>query len=51
MKHLRIYFGDLTHDSIGLAAEVFSLNAGFVAAYTEERFGERVDVRIFKYIP
>jgi radical SAM superfamily enzyme YgiQ (UPF0313 family) len=50
MKHLRIYLGDLTHDSVGLATEVFPLNVGFVAAYAKQRFGDEIDVRIFKYI-
>lgn len=51
MKILKIYFGDLTHDTIGLATEVFPLNIGFVAAYCKKVHGDAVDVRLFKYIP
>jgi len=50
VKSLRIYFGDLTHDSIGLATEVFPLNIGFVAAYCKGRFGDAVEMQLFKYI-
>src|SRR6185295_4450513 len=50
MKSLKIFFGDLTHDSIGLATEVFPLNIGFVAAYCKARFGDAVEMQLFKYI-
>lgn len=51
MKKLRIYLGDLTHDTVGLATEVFPLNVGFVAAYCQKLYGDRVELRLFKYIP
>lgn len=51
MKKLRIYLGDLTHDTVGLATEVFPLNVGFVAAYCQKLFGDKVELRLFKYIP
>ena len=41
---LRIFLADLTHDTVGLATEVFPLNIGFVGAYCKERFGDAVDV-------
>ena len=50
MASHRIFFGDLTHDTIGLATEVFPLNIGFIAAYCKQQFGDDVDVRLFKYI-
>jgi len=50
MASYRIFFGDLTHDTIGLATEVFPLNIGFIAAYCKQQFGDDVDVRLFKYI-
>lgn len=50
MTPLRLYFGDLTHDTIGLATEVFPLNIGYVAAYAKAQFGDAVDVRLFKYV-
>lgn len=47
---LRIFLGDLTHDSVGLATEVFPLNIGFIAAYCKKRFGDQVELTLFKYI-
>src|SRR6266852_907666 len=47
---LKIYLADLTYDTIALSTEVFPLNVGYVGAYALERFGERVDIRLFKYI-
>jgi radical SAM superfamily enzyme YgiQ (UPF0313 family) len=51
LKTLNIYLADLTHDSIGLATEVFPLNVGYVASYCKKQFGEAVELKIFKYIP
>ena len=51
MRSLRIYFGDLTHDTVGLATEVFPLNIAFVAAYCKKIHGDAVDIKLFKYIP
>ncbi|MBO6782205.1 MAG: radical SAM protein [Alphaproteobacteria bacterium] len=50
MAALRVYLGDLTHDTIGLATEVFPLNIGLVGAYAIKRFGDDIEVRLFKYI-
>ena len=50
MKRVRIYLGDVTHSTIGLATEVFPLNVGYIAAYAERRFSAAVDIRLFKYI-
>ena len=50
-RPLRIYLGDLTHDTVGLATEFFPLNIGFVAAYCLQQHPAAVDVRLFKYIP
>lgn len=47
---LKIYLGDLTHDSIGLATEVFPLNIGFVGAYCKKKFGDSVEISLFKYV-
>ena len=37
---MQIYFADLSHDTVGLATEVFPLNVGFVAAYAKQEFGD-----------
>ncbi len=50
-KPLKIYLADLTYDTVTLATEAFPLNVGFIATYCKKLFGERVDIKIFKYIP
>jgi radical SAM superfamily enzyme YgiQ (UPF0313 family) len=50
MQKLTIYFGDLTHDTVGIATEVFPLNVAFIAAYAMKRFERQVEISIFKYI-
>lgn len=47
---LRIYLGDLTHDTVGLATEVMPLNVGYVAAYCLKEHCDAVEIRLFKYI-
>lgn len=47
---MRIYLGDLSHDTVGLATEVFPLNIGYIAAYAKKVFGDSVDIRLFKYV-
>jgi radical SAM superfamily enzyme YgiQ (UPF0313 family) len=47
---LTIYLGDLTYTTISLASDAFPLNVGYVAAYCKKQFGERVQIKIFKYI-
>ncbi len=47
---MRIYFADLSHDTVGLATEVFPLNVAFVAAYAKQEFGDDIQVSLFKYL-
>lgn len=47
---MRIFLGDLSHDTVGLATEVFPLNVGYIAAYAKQLFGAAVDIRLFKYV-
>ena len=49
MKPLKIYLADLTYNTISLATDAFPLNIGFVAAYCKNKFGEKVDIELFKY--
>lgn len=51
VKTLKIYLADLTYDTVTLATEAFPLNVGFIAAYCKKRFGDKVQIKIFKYIP
>ena len=48
---MRIYFADLSHDTVGLATEVFPLNVAYVAAYAKQEFGDDIQVSLFKYLP
>ena len=50
MKSLNIYLGDLTHNTVTVANEVFPLNVGFVGSYCISKFGTSVNVTLFKYI-
>ena len=50
IKPLKIFLGDLTYDTVTLATEAFPLNVGYIASYCKKRFGDDVDIKIFKYI-
>lgn len=50
MNPLRIFLADLTHVTVGPAAEMMPLNIGYVAAYAIKQLGQRIDVTLFKYI-
>ena len=49
-KPLKIYLGDLTYNTVSLSTETFPLNIGFVASYCISRFGDDVQITLFKYI-
>lgn len=49
-RPLKIFLGDLTYTTISLATDAFPLNVGYVASYCKEKFGNDVDIQIFKYI-
>lgn len=44
MQPLRIYLADLTYTTLSIATEAFPLNIGYVAAYRNKVFGERVEL-------
>lgn len=47
---LRIYLADLTYDTVSITSDVFPLNIGYVASYCKKRFGDLVEIKLFKYI-
>lgn len=49
LKPLKIYLGDLTHDTIVLVSDTIPINIGFVAAYAKKQFGDEIEVSLFKY--
>jgi radical SAM superfamily enzyme YgiQ (UPF0313 family) len=49
-RKLLIYLADLTHTGQGkLATEAFPLNIGLIKSAALKRFGDQVDIRLFKY--
>ena len=46
---LKIYLGDITHDTIILVSDTIPINIGFVASYMKKVFCEKVDISLFKY--
>ena len=49
MIPLKIYLADLTYATISLATDSFPLNISFVTAYCKKKFGNNVDIKLFKY--
>jgi radical SAM superfamily enzyme YgiQ (UPF0313 family) len=50
MKPLKIYLGDLTYTTVSISNPVFPLNIGYIASYCKSRFGNKVEISLFKYI-
>jgi radical SAM superfamily enzyme YgiQ (UPF0313 family) len=49
-KPLKIFLGDLTYTTISLATDAFPLNVGYIASYCKSKFGNDVEIQVFKYI-
>jgi len=47
---LRIYLADLTYDTVSITSDVFPLNIGYIASYCKKRFGDLVEIKLFKFI-
>ena len=50
LEPLKIYLGDLTYNTIIVSTESLPINIGFIASYCIKRFGNNVDIKLFKYI-
>ena len=48
-KKLRIFLGDITHDTIFLVSDTIPINIGFIASYIDKIYGDEVDITLFKY--
>ena len=46
---LLFYGADLTHNDIALASGTFPLGLAYVGSAIKKKFGERIDIRLFKY--
>ena len=49
MKTVKIYLCDLTHTGNKIANESIPLGIGYVAAYAKKIFGDRLEIKLFKY--
>jgi len=49
-KPIKIFLGDLIHNTVGTYTGVFPLNIGYIASSCVSRFGNDVDITLFKYI-
>jgi len=45
---IKIYLGDLVYDTIE-TNYVVPLNIAYLATYTKSRYGQEVDIKLFKY--
>ena len=48
-KPLKIFFCDLTYDSIILVSDTIPINIGFIASYAKKIFKDEIFVQLFKY--
>ena len=46
---LKVYLGDLTHDTVVLVSDTIPINIGFVATYLKKSLGDDVEITLFKY--
>ncbi|QLH02214.1 radical SAM protein [Nitrosopumilus cobalaminigenes] len=49
-KPLKIYLGDLTYDTVAVSTESMPLNIALIASYCYKRFGNKIEITLFKYI-
>jgi len=49
-KPLLIYFADLTYDTVTISTESFPLNIGYISSYSKKLFGDKIEIKLFKYI-
>lgn len=48
-RKVTVYLADLVHNYLGVGTYMFPLNIGYLAAYAKKHFGDRLDIRLFKY--
>ena len=49
MKPLKIFFCDLTYDTIILVSDTIPINIGFIASYSNKIFRNKISTKLFKY--
>ncbi|NQT94894.1 MAG: radical SAM protein, partial [Candidatus Omnitrophica bacterium] len=45
----KVYFADLTYNTLVVSSDLTPLGCGYVAAYAKSLYGNECDIRIFKY--
>ncbi|MDC0059878.1 radical SAM protein, partial [Pelagibacteraceae bacterium] len=48
-KKLKIYLCDLTYDTIILVSDTIPINIGFIGSYMKKKFGNNIEISLFKY--
>ena len=48
-KKCIIYLADLVHNYRGKGPFTFPINIGYISAYAKDKFGDKVDIRLFKF--
>ena len=46
---LKIYMGDLTHDTVILVSDTIPINIGYIGSYAKKMYGDDIDVSLYKY--
>jgi radical SAM superfamily enzyme YgiQ (UPF0313 family) len=49
MQPLKIFFCDLTYDSVILVSDTIPINIGFIGSYAKSKFNDDINVELFKY--
>ena len=49
MRPLKIFFCDLTYDSVILVSDTIPINIGFIGSYAKSKFNDDIIVKLFKY--
>ena len=46
---IKVYLCDITYDTIIYVSDTIPLNIGYVGSYMKKKFGDRVEIELFKY--
>ena len=49
MSKLKIYLCDITYDTIIHVSDTIPINIGYVGSYIKKKFGDKVEIELFKY--
>jgi radical SAM superfamily enzyme YgiQ (UPF0313 family) len=49
MEKLKVYLCDPTHETIIIVSDTIPINIGYIGAYLEKNFGDKVEISLFKY--